>query len=283
VPVGIPQLHVTAYRRPELLPPGGVLVVGAGPSGQQVARELCRAGRNVVLCVGRHARAPRRYRGEDIWYWLEATGNLDTTIDDVPDARTVRTAPSIPLTGSCGGVDIDLGYLSREGVTVTGRLLGFDDRRAHFAGDLGKSVRDADAQLALMLLQIDMQIERECLDRPPATPIDPIELPDAPSSLDLAARGIGLVIWATGYRRRYDWLQVPGVCGPDGELLQHHGVSPVRGIYTMGIRFQSRLTSHFIGGVGQDAGELAAVVNGGRRPHASLRRRVARRTSLATS
>ena len=65
------------------------------------------------------------------------------------------------------------------------------------------------------------------------------------------------MIWATGYRRRYDWLQVPGVCGPDGELLQHHGVSPVRGIYTMGIRFQSRRSSHFIGGVAQDAAELA--------------------------
>ena len=282
VPVGIPQLHVAAYRRPELLPPGGVLVVGAGPSGQQVARELRRAGRDVVVCVGRHARAPRRYRGEDIWYWLEATGSLDTSIDEVPDARTVRTAPSIPLTGSCGGIDIDLGYLSREGVTVTGRLLGFDDRRAHFAGDLTKSVGDADAQLASMLAQIDAQIERDCLDRPPATPIEPIELPEAPLSVDLADRGIGLVIWATGYRRRYDWLQVPGVCGPDGELLQHHGVSPVRGIYTMGLRFQSRRSSHFIGGVGQDAEELAAVVTGDRPSQSSPRRRVARRASFAT-
>jgi putative flavoprotein involved in K+ transport len=282
VPAGIPQLHVTAYRRPELLPPGGVLVVGAGPSGQQVARELSRAGRGVVLCVGRHARSPRRYRGEDIWYWLDAIGSLDTMIDEIPDARTARTAPSIPLTGSCGGVDIDLGLLSREGVTVTGRLLGFDERRAHFARDLEKSVRDADGQLALTLAQIDAEIERERLDRPEATPIEPIRLPEAPVSLDLADRGIGAVIWATGYRRRYDWLHVPGVIGPDGELLQHHGVSPVRGIYTMGIRFQSRRSSHFIGGVAQDAAELATVVTGRRRKHASTRRRVAQRPSFAT-
>jgi putative flavoprotein involved in K+ transport len=282
VPTGIPQLHVSAYRRPELLPPGGVLVVGAGPSGQQIARDLSDTGRDVVLCVGRHARAPRRYRGEDIFYWLEATGSLDTMIDDVPDARTARTSPSIPLTGSSGGVDIDLGSLSRKGVTITGRLLGFDERRAHFAGDLEKSVADADAQLAQMLGQIDAQIERECLDRPSATPIEPIELPEAPSDLDLTRRGIGLVIWATGYRRRYDWLQVPGVCGPDGELLQHHGVSPVGGIYTMGIRFQSRRSSHFIGGVGQDAEALAAVVTGARRTGSSPRRRVARHASFAT-
>ena len=90
VPAGIVQLHVTGYRRPELLPPGGVLVVGAGPSGQQVARELCRAGRDVVLCVGRHARAPRRYRGEDIWYWLDAIGSLDTS--DRRDARCADRA-----------------------------------------------------------------------------------------------------------------------------------------------------------------------------------------------
>jgi len=281
VPRGVVQLHVNAYRRPELLPPGGVLVVGAGPSGQQVARELCRAGRSVVLCVGRHARSPRRYRGEDIFRWLDAIGSLDTTIDEV-DAQSARTSPSIPLTGSCGGIDIDLGYLSREGVTVTGRLLGFDDRRAHFAGDLARSVDNADSQLTLMLQQIDAHIERDCLDRPPATPIDPIELPEAPMSLDLTRRGIGTVIWATGYRRRYDWLQVPGARGSDGELLQHHGVSPVRGIFTMGIRFQSRRSSHFIGGVGQDAAELALVVAGERAPKSSPRRRLTQRASLAT-
>jgi putative flavoprotein involved in K+ transport len=282
VPTGIPQLHVTSYRRPELLPPGGVLVVGAGPSGQQVARDLCHAGRDVVLCVGRHARAPRRYRGEDVFYWLDAIGSLDTSIDDVPDSSTVRTSPSIPLTGSCGGVDIDLGVLSRRGVTVTGRLLGFDDRRAHFAGDLEKSVGEADSQLAFTLSLIDAHIERECLDRPEATPIEPISLPDSPAALDLAARGIGAVIWATGYRRRYDWLQVPGAIGPDGELLQHHGVSPVRGLFTMGIRFQSHRSSHFIGGVGQDAAQLATVVTGTRREQPSPRRRVAQRPSFAT-
>ena len=101
-------------------------------------------------------------------------------------------------------------------------------------------------------------------------------------SLDLARRGIGTVIWATGYRRRYDWLQVPGVRGSDGELLQHHGVSPVRGVFTMGIRFQSRRSSHFIGGVGQDAASLAVVVAGDRSAKASPRRLAARRASLAT-
>ena len=282
VPSGIPQLHVTAYRRPELLPPGGVLVVGAGPSGQQVARELCRAGRDVVLSVGRHVRAPRRYRGEDIFYWLDAVGSLDTSIDELPDAHAARTAPSIPLTGTCGGIDIDLGVLSREGVTVTGRLLGFDDRRAHFARDLEQSVGDADSQLELTLAQIDFHVERECLDKPEATPIEPIRLPEAPVGLALADRGIGCVIWATGYRRRYDWLQVPGVRSADGELLQHHGVSPVHGIYTMGIRFQSRRSSHFIGGVAQDAAELATVVTGRRREQQSRQRRVAQRPSFAT-
>ena len=108
-PAGLVQLHSRGYRSPDALPDGGVLVVGAGASGQQLALELARAGRRVVLAVGRHARMPRRYRGRDIWFWLDAIGNLDETIDEVPSPGAARRAPSLAITGANGGEELDLG------------------------------------------------------------------------------------------------------------------------------------------------------------------------------
>src|SRR5262249_56691092 len=97
-PAHLVQLHASGYRRAEGLPPGGVLVVGAGPSGQQLALELVRAGRRVVLAVGRHIRVPRRYHNRDIWYWLEEIGNLDDRIDEIPAPDASRGAPTLSLT-----------------------------------------------------------------------------------------------------------------------------------------------------------------------------------------
>ena len=102
------QLHATAYRRPARLPDGGVLVVGAGPSGQQIAAELRRAGRDVVLAAGRHARMPRTYRGRDVFAWLHATGQLDDHVDHVPDLAAARRAPSFPVSGAHGGESLGL-------------------------------------------------------------------------------------------------------------------------------------------------------------------------------
>jgi putative flavoprotein involved in K+ transport len=70
------QVHAADYRNPGQLPPGAVLVAGAGASGAQIAEELLQAGRRVYLSVGRHRRLPRRYRGRDLMWWL-AEMNLD--------------------------------------------------------------------------------------------------------------------------------------------------------------------------------------------------------------
>lgn len=122
VPAGIERLHSSAYRSPERLPPGGVLVVGAGPSGQQLALELRRSGRHVVLAAGRHARLPRTYRGRDIFEWLEALGELDRTVDELPDPAAARRGQSVPLSGRGGGEPLDLAVLQAAGVTLAGRL-----------------------------------------------------------------------------------------------------------------------------------------------------------------
>lgn len=49
----IVQMHSADYRRPDQLPPGEVLIVGAANSGAEIALDLRRAGRRVVL-AGRH-------------------------------------------------------------------------------------------------------------------------------------------------------------------------------------------------------------------------------------
>ncbi len=111
---------------PPSSPDGGVLVVGASASGVQIADELNRAGREVVLAVGRHTRMPRRYRGLDIYWWLETTGRLARTIDEMPDPVAARREPSMQLVGrndpDRAAPDLDLAVLQSRGVRLAGRL-----------------------------------------------------------------------------------------------------------------------------------------------------------------
>ena len=209
------SLHAAAYRRPADLGPGGVLVVGAGPSGQQIALELRRAGREVVLAAGRHARMPRRYRGRDAFAWLEDVGHFATTIDAVRDPASARRAPSFPLDGRGGGRSLDLGVLQREGVRVAGRLTGFAGEQALFADDLVENAAAADAGMRRQLARFDAIAG----DAPPED-IPPVVVSPGPASLDL--EGFGTIVWATGYRREYGWLDVP-VVGADGEIEHRRG------------------------------------------------------------
>lgn len=277
LPPGVHALHSSEYRSPGDLPPGAVLVVGAGPSGQQIARELRRSGRHVVLAAGRHARGVRRYRGRDLFHWLHAVGRLHQTVEEMRDPEAARRSPSLPVSGAHGGEELDLGTLAREGVVVTGRLEGFARGRAGFAGDLPANVAWADVRLRRLLEGIDRHAAAGARPRgplaaaaaAPAERIAPVKLPPAPASLDLGAHGIGTVLWATGFHRRHPWLHVPAT-GPRGELRHRRGVTPVPGLYALGLRFQHRRSSHQIAGVGLDAEYLAARIAGAGAPRALL-------------
>ncbi len=246
------SLHTAGYRRPELLPDGPVLVVGAGASGQQLALELRRAGREVVLAVGRHSRAPRRYRGRDIFEWAAVLGDFDRTIDELPDVEAAKRVPVFPLSGANGGESLGLDRLAAAGVTVTGRLTGFDGTRAWFAADLAANVAAAELRLRKLLRRIDAH---PLAEGSAAEPLPEVILPAGPRTLDL--RRFGAIVWATGFRRRYPWLRVPGVLDRSGEIVQRRGATPVPGLYTLGLAYQCRRSSHFIGGVGRDAEEVA--------------------------
>jgi putative flavoprotein involved in K+ transport len=255
------QIHANRYRNPGAVPDGGVLVVGAGPSGQQIAAELQRSGRRVVLAVGRHTRIMRRYRGRDIWHWLKETGDLDRTIDEVPAPAAAKRAPSFPLTGANGGEQLDLVVLQELGVAVTGRLQRFNAMQAVFSDDLPATVADAERRMHRVLDRIDVHIDAAHAGRWPHEPhrLPDVRIPQRPASLDPAANQIATVIWATGYRREYPWLHVP-VLDRDGEIVHRRGITPARGLYVLGLKFQHRRASHFIGGVGADAAFIADQV-----------------------
>ena len=111
------QIHANSYRNPGQLPPGAVLVVGAGASGAQIADELHRAGRRVFLSVGQHTRMPRRYRGQDLTWWFGALRLFDMTAEQ---RGPIRVNPSI--TGAYGGYTIDFRKFAADGITLLGRV-----------------------------------------------------------------------------------------------------------------------------------------------------------------
>jgi putative flavoprotein involved in K+ transport len=240
------------YRNPAQLAPGGVLVVGASASGVQIADELARAGRTVVLSVGRHTRMPRRYRGMDIFWWLDSTGRLARTVDDVDDVAAARGEPSLQLVGRPH--DLDLGVLQAHGVRLAGRLEKMTGGRVWFRDDLCQTVVAADIQMHRFLDTADAYAARVGLDaeiglgRRPR----PVRLPASLRRLDLPAEGIGTVLLATGYRPRYSWLHVP-ITAPDGTIAQYRGITPAPGVYTVGQRVQHRRDSASIDGARYDA------------------------------
>jgi putative flavoprotein involved in K+ transport len=267
-PRGVPSLHASEYRRPDLLPDGRVLVVGAGASGQQLALELRVAGRDVVLSAGRHSRAPRRYRGRDVFEWVQLFGDFDRTIDEMPDLEAAKRVPLFPLSGANGGEDIGLDRLDSLGVEIAGRLVRLDPSRAVFAGDLSENVAKADDRLEKLLRRIDAHP----LARGTAVePIRPVVLRAGPQSLD--PRELGAIVWATGYGHAYPWLRVAGALDRVGELVQRRGSTRVPGLYVLGLTFQYRRSSHFIGGVGRDAELLANTIVSARESEASRTRR----------
>jgi putative flavoprotein involved in K+ transport len=257
VPDDLPvtQLHSAAYRNPGQLRPGGVLVVGAGSSGAQIAEELMQAGRRVWLSIGPHGRPPRRYRGRDFVWWLGVLGKWD--IATPPDADHV----TIAVSGAQGGRTIDFRRMAAEGMTLLGRAEGFRDGRLTFAPDLAKNLARGDADHMAVLDEADAWALRNGIDLPadPAARAawpDPPEVTDPVRALDLAAEGIGTIIWATGYRSDYAWLQVDAF-DDQGRPRHQRGVSAEPGVYFLGLPWQSRRGSAFIWGVWHDAKYLA--------------------------
>jgi len=246
------QLHTSAYRRPDQLPEGGVLVVGAGQSGCQIADELIRAGRRVHLSVGRCPWLPRRYRGRDIVRWLFDLGILDDTVDSLP-APQARMACNPPVSGNDGGHDCHPRWLAERGARLLGRIASVDGSRVVLQPGLGESLSFGDAFVEELTGKIDAHAALAGLDLPgaertrvPAGVV--VELPE----LDLADEAITSILWASGFRPDYSWVDVP-LGDADGWPVQEGGVTSHPGLYIVGLNWLHTRKSALFCGVGEDA------------------------------
>lgn len=249
------QLHSAAYRNPDQLPKGAVLVVGAGASGAQIAEELLDAGRRVYLSVGPHDRPPRRYRGRDNVWWLGVLNKWD--MQAPPTTKHVTFAVS----GAHGGETVDFRRLAARGATLVGRAEAFADGVMHFAPGLAQSLAEGDANYLSVLDEADAWVRRNRLDLA-EEPEARVMLPDPPcvtdpiGALDLAGAGVTAIVWATGYALDFGWLKVDAF-DETGRPRHQRGVSVEPGLYFLGLPWLSRRGSSFIWGVWHDAGFVA--------------------------
>ena len=258
VPSAVSTLTPMEYRHPGELPDGGVLVVGGSATGVQIAREIQCSGRPVTLAVGEHVRGPRVYRGMDIHWWMEAAGVLDERYDEVDDIVRARRVPSMQLAGSPERETFDLNALTNSGVKLVGRLASIKDGGAQFSGSLRNKCALADLKLGRLLDTIDEWATARGMDGevPPPHRFAPTAVPESPPlGLDLTSGEIKTIIWTTGFRPDYSWLDVP-VLDRKGQIRHDGGVVDSPGMYLIGMPFLRRRKSSFIDGARSDAEDL---------------------------
>ena len=254
--VGPLQIHSNAYRNPDQLPEGAVLVVGGGSSGVQIADELMKAGRKVYLSIGPHDRPPRRYRGRDNVWWLGVLGKWNA---DSPGPGTEHV--TIAVSGAEGGKTIDFRKLAARGMTLLGMTASYDNGVVTFANDLRSNLAAGDANYLSVLDEADAYIERHGLNLPEEPeariiPEDPECVRNPLTELNLADAGISTILWATGYTFDFSWIKSDAF-DQKGRPIHQRGVSREPGLYFVGLPWQTRRGSSFIWGVWHDAKFIA--------------------------
>ncbi len=260
VPSTVTTLTARDYRHPRQLVEGGVLIVGASASGVQIADEVHRSGRPVTLSVGEHVRAPRVYRGRDIQWWMEVAGIFDERYDEIENLARVRRLPSMQLVGSATRRTLDLNALTDMGVQLVGRFAGIRDGTAQFSGSLQNMCTLADLKMDRLLEKIDTWATTQGLESTVGLPhrFAATRVAAAPPlSIDLQSGAIRTILWATGYRPDYAWLDVP-VLDERGRVRHDGGVVASPGMYIIGLPVLRCRRSTFIDGAANDARYLSA-------------------------
>jgi putative flavoprotein involved in K+ transport len=258
------SMGVEAYRNPDRVPDGKVLIVGSGQSGCQLAEELHQAGREVFLAASRAPWSPRRIGGRDLVWWAVETGFLDMPVSALPDPKA-RLEANVLATGHGGGHDLHLRTLRAMGVTLLGHLVAVDGRRARFAPDLAESVAWGDERYARFRGLVLGLVEERGL-----TPVDmPDPEPfDASASEEIDLTGFGAVIFTSGFRPDYaSWIKIPGAFDDLGFPNHRDGRSTAApGLHFVGVHFLRKRKSSLLWGVGEDAGIVARSIAQERAP-----------------
>jgi putative flavoprotein involved in K+ transport len=264
VPKYIFQVHSSAYRNPNQLPSGAVLVVGSGASGCQIADDLQQSGREVYLSVGRHSRTPRRYRGKDFAYWGAALKRLEQIVDTVP--VELRRGAEVLVTGANGGYDVDLRAMAARGIVLLSHLEGINGGDLTLADDLEQNLAKGDGSFENFKKAIDEYVTKAGLEAPEAqqserssnitkkvsTPVSHLNLKDA---------RVSAIVWASGFRYDFDWVKLP-IFDDAGEPVHRRGVTQCPGIYFLGLRWLYKRKSAFLlrAGPAEDAAYLAEQI-----------------------
>jgi putative flavoprotein involved in K+ transport len=261
LPAGLPTFDAEDYRNPSALPRGGVLVVGSGQTGCQLAEELLEDGREVFLACGRAPWMPRRLAGRDVFWWMVESGYLDAPLSSIPGPEA-RLLANPQATGHGGGRDLHYRTLRAAGVTLLGRFGGVEDGRAHFADDLGASVAWGDERYRMTAELLDTFASKRGIPKPDMPDPAPFDA-TAPLTVDLS--DIGAVLFAGGFRPGYgSWVAVPGAFDDLGFPRHVDGASTVLpGLYFVGVHFLRTRKSSLLYGVGEDAALVAGQIVGG--------------------
>jgi putative flavoprotein involved in K+ transport len=158
-------------------------------------------------------------------------------------------------------VTLDLDALSAMGVELVGRWASVRDGSALFSGGLRNVCSLADLKMGRLLDTFDEWALTSGRDGelPPPERFEPTAAPRSPRwQIDLRSGEIATIVWATGLRPDYGWLELP-VLDAKGRLRHEGGVvhdSP--GLYALGLPVLRRRKSTFIHGIEDDAREVVA-------------------------
>jgi putative flavoprotein involved in K+ transport len=258
LPQDLAQIHSSQYRNSGQLPEGAVMVVGSGQSGCQIAEDLHLAGRQVHLVTGSAPRCPRFYRGRDAVDWLSDLGQYDLPVEQHSLKEQVRKNANHYLTGRDGGRDIDLRQFAKDGMKLYGRLTDISNDGMHFKDDLVKNLDAADAVYNGICALIDRHIEAAGLDAPVGAHYQSVWQPDSQLEiLDAIAAGITSIIWSTGFRSDWSFVELP-IFDATGYPAHRRGITSMQGVYVLGMPWLWTWGSGRFLGVGKDAEYVVA-------------------------
>jgi putative flavoprotein involved in K+ transport len=251
LPRSITVIGVDGYRDPRSIADGGVLVIGSGQSGCQIAEELHLAGRRVVLACGRAPWLPRRIGADDVFRWMIAGRMMEMTLEQLP-SPLARLGANPQTSGAGGGHDLHYRTLQALGVTLVGHLLGADETVVTFAPDLADSVAFGDARYN-ELREVVARTAGERGVPAPKMPAPPEFHVAGPVRIDAAELGTAIV--ATGYRPDYrSWIDIDDAFDAMGFPIHRDGSSTVvPGLHFIGVHYQRCRASATLYGVGADA------------------------------